>query len=178
MRLLKTPNVPSNFAHIKRILVSEETTNFIPPTFFCSTCKTMSNNENKCCNLECKESQGFSENLNVFVRMPLKLQIQNILSRFPSNHFQKLSKHNHDYPSDISQGEIYQHIVKKESNFISLIMNVDRIEISKSSKSSLWIISFVINELRKKEKFQIQMFWLVVLVLVGQSLRVKKWHRI
>lgn len=148
--------MPSNFAHIKRILVPEETTNFVPPTFFCSTRKTMSNSEKQCCNLECKESQGFNEKPSIFVRMPLKLQIQNILSRFPSNYFQKVSKHNHDYPSDISQGSIYQHIVKKESNFISLIMNVDGIEIAKSSQSSLWVISFVINELKKRERYQIQ----------------------
>ncbi|CAF1976426.1 unnamed protein product [Rotaria magnacalcarata] len=156
MRILKTPNVPSNFAHIKSMLVSEETTNFTPTKFFCSSCKSMSDNEKQCCNPTCKESSGFSAKPNTFVRIPLRSQIQNVLSRFPSSYFEKVPKFNRDYPSDISQGEVYKEIVKKENNFITLLMNVDGIEIATSSKSSLWVISFVINELKKKERFQIQ----------------------
>ena len=117
----------------------------------------MSTYETHCSNINCDENKSFSKQPPIFVRMPLKSQIQNILSHFPSNYFQQNSNSMLTNSSNISEGAIYKKIVEKEGeNFISLVVNVDGIEISKSSKSSLWIVTFIINELKKSERFQIQ----------------------
>ncbi|CAF1251115.1 unnamed protein product [Rotaria sordida] len=157
MRLLKTRNVPKSSAHIKRILLSESKVDFIRPSYFCSKCNRMSTNETNCSNANCSEYKGFSEKPPVFVRMPLKPQIQNVLSRFPSIYFRQKSNSTSANSSNISEGIVYKKVLEnEEENFISLVMNVDGIEISKSSHSSLWILTFIINELSKPERFQIQ----------------------
>ncbi|CAF3359206.1 unnamed protein product, partial [Rotaria sp. Silwood2] len=117
----------------------------------------MSAKETNCSNANCGEYKGFNEKPSVFVRMPLKPQIENVLSRFPSNYFQRQSNFTSASSSNISEGVVYKKILENEGeNFISLVMNVDGIEISKSSQSSLWIITFIISELNKRERFQIQ----------------------
>ncbi|CAF4868677.1 unnamed protein product [Rotaria sp. Silwood1] len=157
MRLLKTRNVPKSSAHIKRILLSESKVDFIRPSYFCSKCNRMSTNETNCSNVNCSEYKGFSEKPPVFVLMPLKPQIQNVLSRFPSNYFRQKSNSTSANSSNISEGVVYKKVLENEGeDFISLVMNVDGIEISKSSHSSLWILTFIINELSKPERFQIQ----------------------
>ena len=117
----------------------------------------MSYDDKKCSNSSCKQSKGFNENPNAFVRLSLRTQLENILSRYPSSYFDNRLQVVCNYPSDICQGAIYQYVAKQEEqNFITLIMNVDGIEIAKSSKSSLWIITFVVNEFKKRERFQLQ----------------------
>ena len=89
--------------------------------------------------------------------MPLQSQLQNILLRFPSSRFLQQSDSMCITSSDITAGEIYKTVVKHEdNNFISLVMNVDGTEVPKSSKTSLWIITLVINELEQSEKFKMQ----------------------
>lgn len=157
MRTLKTSNVPKSSAHINRLLLSESTTNFTSPSYFCSKCNNMSSNETYCSNINCDQNKGFSKSPAVFVRMPLLSQIQNILLRFPSIRFQQQSNSTLTCSSDISKGNLYKRVVQEEGeNFISLTMNVDGIAIAKSSRSSLWVITFIINELNKSERFQIQ----------------------
>jgi hypothetical protein len=117
----------------------------------------MSSNEKYCSNTACDQKKEFSIKPPVFIRMPLRPQIQDILSRLPSNLFQQNSSSTMSHSSNISEGALYKNVIEKEGdNFISLVMNVDGIEISKSSTSSLWVITFVINELKKSERFQIQ----------------------
>ena len=78
--------------------------------------------------------------------MSLRSQLRNILLRFPSSRFRQLSNSMSNTSSDITAGKIYKTVIKKVGNtFISLVMNVDGIEVSKSSKTSLWIIIFTIN---------------------------------
>jgi hypothetical protein len=156
MRLLKAINVPKSSAHIKRILLSGSTTNFTAPSYFCRKCNEMSSNETNCSNIKCQENKGFSTNPSVFLLMPLQPQIQDILLRFPSLQFQQQSPSTLA-SSDISNGNFYQRILKNENeNFLSLTFNVDGISIAKSSRSSLWVITFVINELKQSERFQVQ----------------------
>ena len=147
----------SSCLHIKRLLVSQSTTDPIAPYFFCSHCKTMSHDDQKCSNSSCKNSKGFHENPNAFVRLPLRTQLENILSQHPSSYFENRLQNICDYSSDICRSDLYKYVAKQEENsFITLIMNVDGIEIAKSSKSSLWIITFVVNEFKKRERFQLQ----------------------
>jgi hypothetical protein len=156
MRLLKAINVPKSSAHVKRILLSEPTTNSTPPSYFCSKCNQMSSSETNCSNINCQNNKGFNETPSVFLRMPLQPQIRDILLRFPSLKFQQQSNSTLS-SSDISNGKFYQRILKKENeSFLSLTFNVDGISIAKSSRSSLWVITFVINELKQSERFKVE----------------------
>ncbi|CAF1666639.1 unnamed protein product, partial [Adineta ricciae] len=157
MRLLKVQNVPKNSSHIKCILSPTLTTDATSPAYFCAKCNKLSAKETNCTNVECNENKGFTTKPPVFVRLPLKTQIQDVLSRFPALYFQQQSSSNISDSSNITEGLFYKKIVEQEGDgFISLVMNVDGIEISKSSKSSLWVITFVINELKKPDRFRMQ----------------------
>ena len=117
----------------------------------------MSSDETNCSNIKCSENKGFSKKLSIFVQMSLRSQLRNILLRFPYSRFRQQSNSMSNTSSDITAGKIYKTVVKKVGNtFVSLVMNVDSIEVSKSSKTSLWIIIFVIKELEQSEKFKIQ----------------------
>lgn len=156
MRLLKAINVPKSSAHVKRILLSESTANFTASSYFCSKCNQMSSNETSCSNTNCSNNKGFNEAPSVFLRMPLQPQIQDILSRFPSSQFQQQS-HPRSASSNLSNGKFYQRIMNMENeHFLTLTFNVDGIAVSKSSRSSLWVITFVINELKQSDRFRVE----------------------
>ena len=56
---------------------------------------------------------------------------------------------------DIYHGEMYRKIVENQrEKFLTLIMNIDGVQISKSSSSSLWIVTFAINEIHRNERFK------------------------
>ncbi|CAF4331548.1 unnamed protein product, partial [Adineta steineri] len=157
MQLLKAQNVPKSSAHIKRILLPLATIDNVSPSYFCAKCNKLSTNETNCSNINCSENNGFTTKAPVFVRMPLKTQIKNVLARFSSHCFGQYTNSLLTNSSNITQGLLYRKIVQQEGdNFLSLIMNVDGIEISKSSRSSLWVITFVINQLRRTERFQME----------------------
>ncbi|CAF3847057.1 unnamed protein product [Rotaria sp. Silwood1] len=158
MRLVKASNVPKGSAHIKRILLSDSTIHFTSPSYYCSTCNQLSSKETNCSNINCEENKSFTKRPPVFLRMPLKPQIEDILLRFPSLHLQQQRCSTLVNSSDISQGNFYKKVNKneEENNFITLTMNVDGASIAKSSRSSLWVVTFVINEFKKSERFQVQ----------------------
>ena len=130
MRLLKTSNVPKSSVHIKHLLPHPNTDSALV-SYFCSKCNTMYSKETNCSNIKCSRNKGFSKKPSVFVRMPLRSQLQNILLRFPSSRFLQQSDSMCITSSDTTAGEIYKTVVKHEdNNFISLVMNVDGTEAS------------------------------------------------
>ena len=107
-------------------------------------------------NNNCRNKRGFCETPPVFLRMPLQPQIQDILLRFPSLRFQQQS-HSALVSSDISNGKFYQRVLKEENeNILSLTFNVDGISIAKSTRSSLWVMTFMINELKQSDRFKVE----------------------
>lgn len=158
MHILKVVNAPKGSEHIKRILLPDSTIQRALPSYYCSKCNKLSSTETHCSNTNCEENKSFTKHPPVFLRMHLKPQIKDVLSRFPSSHFQQRRYSTSTNSSDIFHGDLYRKVINNEenNNFITLTMNVDGVSISKSSKSSLWVITFVINELEKSERFQIQ----------------------
>lgn len=58
---------------------------------------------------------------------------------------------------DIYDGKVYRRIVANEKeNFLTLIMNVDGVQVAKSSSISLWIITFAINEIPRSDRFRMK----------------------
>jgi len=157
MRTLKISQAPRSSAHIKRIFLPEPTTHLTSIRYFCSVCKSLSSVDTRCSNEHCPEKKGFSNRPPTFLRMNLKPQIKDILSRFPSLQSRQQPDSNLIDVYDITHGDVYKKIHEKHGNgFISLTMNVDGVEIAKSSKSSLWVFTFAINEIKRSERFKIQ----------------------
>ena len=57
MHLLKAINVPKSSAHIKRILLSESTTDFTASSYFCSECNEMSASDTNCSRITTVETK-------------------------------------------------------------------------------------------------------------------------
>ena len=95
-----------------------------------------------------------------FVCMPILSQLRDILARAQYLNFQRQDQSFQPTSTikDISHGAAYDRILLEQSStrFISLFMNVDGINIAKSSNTFLWIITFVINELKRTERFKLK----------------------
>ena len=61
---------------MKRILLSDSTTHFTSPSYYCSKCNKLSSKETNCSNMNCEENKSFTKRPPVFLRMPLKGQIK------------------------------------------------------------------------------------------------------
>ncbi|CAF1483657.1 unnamed protein product, partial [Rotaria sordida] len=93
------------------------------------------------------------------IRQSILDQIQSILAS--ENNFTLHSSPSSCYNScitDIQHANWYQSIALNEntSNFITLLLNVDGISISDSSDNSLWIFTFIINEINRTRRYKLQ----------------------
>jgi hypothetical protein len=63
-----------------------------------------------------------------------------------------------DMIDDIYDGKAYQNIIKKQKGkeFLTFIMNADGIQVAKSSNSSLWIFTLIINEIKRNERYKLK----------------------
>ncbi|CAF1321770.1 unnamed protein product, partial [Didymodactylos carnosus] len=109
----------------------------------------------KCENIECSEAEGYTQTPLQLLHMPIKPQVTEILARSPHLNIQLQSKQSRPIIKDIYDGIRYRSVCENEvGKFLSLTMNTDGIQVSKSSNLSLWVISFVINEIQRKERFK------------------------
>ena len=126
----------------------------------CVECNQLCRNLTSCDNIECNQHTGFECPPLQFLYMPILPQIRDILARTSHLNFkgQDQRMQSTGTMNDISDGAAYDRILSEQSStkFISLLMNVDGISIAKSSNMSLWIISFVINELKRNERFKMK----------------------
>ena len=92
--------------------------------------------------------------------MPVLPQLRDILARAQYLNFKRQGHPVYpvDTMKDITDGAAYDRILSEESSsrFVSLLMNVDGIQVAKSSNTSLWVISFAINELKRTERFKME----------------------
>ncbi len=62
-------------------------------------------------------------------------------------------KLNHDSISDITDGQVYKKLIRKETKpFVTLLMNSDG-DLVKTISKSIWLTSFVLNELSRAVRF-------------------------
>lgn len=162
LRLAKASNCPTNFESIKRLLVPNPSSSLPLNHFFiCHTCSSISNSQNHCSNSNCKEFKTFSQPPFECMILPIVSQLRDILRRGPRlllDHRKKRAETQaNDKIRDIYDGDVYRKILLNESDdFLSLTMNIDGIQVSKSSSHSLWIVTFVINEIRRSERFKMK----------------------
>ncbi|CAF1347320.1 unnamed protein product [Rotaria sordida] len=151
LQLLRVPNAPLNFANIESlILCPHRSTTFPSKSVICPSCFKQSSNSKMCTSTPNCDSQ-FS-----FVRVPttnyifaLEPQIRSIIERNPI----MKRKDNKQVLSDITDGLAYKKILEMEPQpFLSLLMNSDG-GIVKATSTSVWLTTFVINELPRKLRF-------------------------
>ncbi|CAF1560564.1 unnamed protein product, partial [Rotaria sordida] len=148
LQLLKVPNALLNFANIESlILCPHRSTTFPRKSVIRPSCFKQSSNSKMRTNTPNCDAQ-FS-----FVRVPttnytfaLEPQIRSIIERNPI----MKRKDNKQVLSDITDGLAYKKILEMEPQpFLSLLMNSDG-SIVKATSASVWLTTFVINELPRK----------------------------
>lgn len=157
----KIENVPKNYKKVVQLLMGDFTeTSTGKINYICSICKTTSTSSTHCVSSACSEHIKYTMKPFEFVSMPILPQLRQILARENKLNWTRQSNLSNTANSsieDIYDGDIYQRILQNEKDdFLSLVMNIDGAEISASSNSSLWIATFVINEIHRKERFKIK----------------------
>ncbi|CAF1662580.1 unnamed protein product, partial [Didymodactylos carnosus] len=151
-------NVPSSYKTMINCLKrTSETARIGQYSFFCPVCNILNPTNEQCQNSECSQHQKFQEPiLNTFFEFDIFQQIDQILSREKC-----LTFPDHKLPSqqspvtDITNSSYYQKIMAEEkTKFITLTMNVDGIGIENKNETGIWVIMFIINEIKKKYRFK------------------------
>lgn len=161
MRILKTPEFPINFARIKRIfLPNSSPTLSSSMIYICPICCEVSSSSHHCDNKNCTQHSSYQMPPLQYLKLSILQQLREILSCVQELTFehQKQSSSNPDILNDIYDGDKYQTIIKneKDNKFLSLVMNVDGVAISKDSTASLWIVTLAINEIKRSERFKLK----------------------
>ncbi|CAF4129488.1 unnamed protein product [Rotaria socialis] len=160
LKLMKMPNCPINFYRVKRhLLPNASASPSSLTTYICPVCCEASTSPNRCSDVNCTQHTGFRTSPISYLRIPILQQLREILAHTHALNFeQQKSASNIDTMNDIYDAETYQRIIKKEAgkNFLTLLMNVDGIQVAKSSNLSLWIFTLVINEIKRSERFKLK----------------------
>jgi hypothetical protein len=171
LRNFNLPNSPKNSDQLKRILLSDPAIHITSTTVIvCPDCCSISNTLIRCTKSDCSQYRSFNrapfEQTNFSLLSQLRAVISSNTINFPTV---KKSSDEDNVIRDISDGKCYQAMLEKETMpFISLTMNVDGVEVAKSSKASLWIVTFAVNEIERKSRFKMKNL-VVGVVLSGGS---------
>ncbi|CAF4053365.1 unnamed protein product [Rotaria sp. Silwood2] len=161
LRSLKVPNVPKSYSRILRIFHHEtQSKDKSIMINICNECNQTCKNAIKCDNIVCSQHKCFENAPLQFLYMPILPQIRNILACTQHLNFkrQDQSIYSTNNMKDVTDAAAYDRILSQQSRtkFISLLMNIDGVRIAKSSNTSIWIVSFVINELKRNERFKMK----------------------
>lgn len=145
-------------------------------THLCPICCKFSSSAEKCGNARCPQRASFTQQPFYYLRLPILPQLTDILRHTDALQLdQQHRPANTQTMDDIYDGSAYQHIIQQQqgTEFLTFLMNVDGVQVAKSSTSSLWIITLVINEIKRTDRFQMKN------VIIGGivSTRVKPKHR-
>ena len=161
LKTLKVPNCPANFYRIKQHLLPKSHESISSLTaYLCSVCCESSTSAYHCSNVNCTQYKNFRTSPLYYLRFSIREQLREILAHTLELNLkqQKDACTNLDFINDIYDAKAYQHIINQErgTNFLTLLMNVDGIQVTKNTSDSLWIFTFVINELKRNERFKLK----------------------
>ena len=149
LKILKVPNTPSSWYKVKRLL------NDCKPTsteyFICPVCNQITNNNKQYTNC----STNHHEELQSFRSFSIQEQLQSVLL---NNTNIDLSYTNDDLiMRDIHDGAFYKSIcTDKSKEILTLTINVDGVQPSKGSQSTIWPILLTINEIPRNLRFKLE----------------------
>ncbi|CAF2690238.1 unnamed protein product [Rotaria sp. Silwood2] len=151
LQLLQVPNAPLSFDSVEsQVLCAYQSITFPTQSIVCPSCYQKSSNLKRCTNTHgCASQHSFIRSPTINYTFALEPQVRSILEKnqivFP--------KLNHDSISDITNGQVYKKLLRKEKTpFVTLLMNSDGGLIKIISKS-IWLTSFVLNELPRAVRF-------------------------
>ncbi|CAM4839468.1 unnamed protein product [Rotaria magnacalcarata] len=166
LKLLHVPNAPSNFRHIRCLICSPyQTTIFGKTAISCPSCYRISSSSTGWTSSStCISKDKFIKTPTANHNLSLAPQIRSIIER---NHLINPDK-NENIIIDIVDSLYYGKLLLVESNpLISLLMNSDG-AVVKSISRSIWITSFVINELSPSVRFNRENL-IIGMVCIGSS---------
>lgn len=128
--------------------------------FYCSFCMNpVSENDPVCSNAKCRKKLTMCGTKNHFVEMNIENQLKNLFSR---SDFEKAVNHRHskekkyemnieDVYDSVCYKKLFENVKSTElRNVITFTFNTDGVPIFKSSKTSVWPIFLMVNELPYK----------------------------
>ncbi len=151
LKLLRVPNAPSDFRHVRALICnSYETVISGKSLISCPSCHKISSNSYYCTSSPtCPSRDKFISNPTINHTLHLESQIRSVLER---NYLIK-PDNDENRITDIVDSPLYRKILRTEPNpFITLLMNSDG-AVVKSISRSIWITTFVINELPPSIRF-------------------------
>jgi hypothetical protein len=151
LKLLRVPNCPSNFRHVRSLICKPyQATISGEMLISCPTCHKISSNSINCTSSPtCINRENFITNPTVNHILRIEPQIRAVLER---NDLIK-PDNNEKIITDIVDSSFYRKLLRTESKpFITLLMNSDG-AVVKSISRSIWITTFVINELSPSVRF-------------------------
>ncbi|CAF4834585.1 unnamed protein product [Rotaria socialis] len=152
LKLLRVQNSPSDFRHVRSLICSPYTsTIFGDALITCPSCHQISTDTNRCSTTkDCMNKDKFLSNPTVNHVLRIEPQIQSILER---NYLIKPTKDENSI-HDMIDASFYRKLFNNETGFaITLLMNSDG-AVVKSISRSIWITTFVINELPTSVRFK------------------------
>jgi hypothetical protein len=160
--ILNVPDAPSSWFHINKVFINSLATPLDRKQWWiCPECKKASDNTFMCSNNNC--SWSFAPpapmptcfyTFNIYDQLCSILATTNDLN-LPTR--TKDTSHLVLSMRDIVDGDYYREILKKESNTIlTLTMSTDGIQPFNSSEKSIWPVTFIINEIKRKKRFCFQ----------------------
>jgi hypothetical protein len=150
---LKIDNAPTSFAAIKRLLVPNDVETTGKEYTVCSDCNKLSDNQKHCLNTHCPQNKQYHKKPIDLLVLPIASQLRSIIINSKFSFIKR--KSNSGVLIDITDGDQYKQIRQKETGrFLTLTLNVDGVQITKSSNKSLWMFTLVINELSRTERFK------------------------
>ncbi|CAF1117040.1 unnamed protein product [Adineta steineri] len=151
LKMLRVQNSPTNFRHIRSLICnSHNTTIFSETLISCPSCRKISDDTTRCTSiLNCINKDRFMSNPTVNHILKLEPQIRSILER----NTLMLSNKDENSIEDIIDASYYRKLRSAECDpFITILMNSDG-AVVKSISKSVWISSFVINELSPSVRY-------------------------
>ncbi|CAF3982771.1 unnamed protein product [Rotaria sp. Silwood1] len=151
LQLLKVPNAPPSFDSIESLILSAyQSTTFPTQSIICPSCHQRSSSTKRCTSThDCALNHSFICLPTIKYTFALEPQLRAILER---NQI-VFSKFNDGSISDITDGQFYKKLLRKESEpFITLLMNSDG-GLVKAISTSIWCTTFVVNELPRVIRF-------------------------
>lgn len=149
LKNLHVPNTPSSWYKVKRLLTSSEASSKVYS--ICSACHESKAEKGNCPNCAADHSRN-EQKFHIF---SIREQLQQVLINNPN--IDLLHQHRSSTMSDVCDGAVVQSISAINSNaFVTLTMNIDGVQFSKGSQSTIWPILLVINELPAKIRFDVE----------------------
>ncbi|CAF0962611.1 unnamed protein product [Didymodactylos carnosus] len=159
LRRCSVPNVPRSYHTLVNIL--RRTSNVPMRTTsctFCEECQNISRSTDHCENNTCSQFTAYSVPQKLgFLEFEIERQIRYILERESNIQLKTKQNTNSLHVQDICDGKYYQRIlnIEKDYPFITLSINVDGIAIDNSREVSIWVFTFVINEIERRHRFRL-----------------------